>query len=82
MSCRQFVNTPEVKLGHTRAAAFVHTDVMKGPTNKLVQNRTEIRARKAKRGKFARLVERFRNATDTKEAKRLGDKLGAMIFGN
>ncbi len=30
---------------------------------------------------FFRLAKRFRNATRTKEAKRLGDKLGRMVFG-
>jgi len=54
---------------------------MKVPSNMLVQSRTGIRIRKAKQRKFARLVEHFRNASDTKEAKRLGDKLGGMIFG-
>jgi hypothetical protein len=30
---------------------------------------------------FLKLVERFRNAADAKEAQRLGDKLGRMVFG-
>jgi hypothetical protein len=28
------------------------------------------------------LAEHFRKATDPKEAKRLGDKLGRMVFGS
>jgi hypothetical protein len=30
---------------------------------------------------FFDLAERFRNETDPEEAKRLGDKLGQMVFG-
>jgi hypothetical protein len=30
---------------------------------------------------FFELAERFRNATDPEEAKRLGDELGRMVFG-
>jgi hypothetical protein len=30
--------------------------------------------------KFMELAKRLRNTTDPKEAKRLGDKLGRMIF--
>jgi len=69
------------RCGTHTLATLVHTDGMKVPTDKLVPSRTGIRIRKGKQRKFARLVERFRNAPDTKEAKRLGDKLGGMIFG-
>ncbi len=40
-----------------------------------------IEAEKRKHQKFFDLAERFRNAIDQKEAKRLGDKLGRMVFG-
>ncbi len=40
-----------------------------------------IKAEKRKQQEFFRLAERFRNATDPEEAKRLGDELGRMIFG-
>ena len=40
-----------------------------------------IEAEKRKQQDFFELAERFRSATDPKEAKRLGDKLGRMVFG-
>ena len=40
-----------------------------------------IEAEKRKQREFFELAELFRNATDPKEAKRLGDKLGRMVFG-
>ena len=41
-----------------------------------------IEAEKRRQQEFFDLAERFRNATDPEEAKRLGDKLGRMVFGN
>jgi hypothetical protein len=41
-----------------------------------------IEAEKRKQQEFFELAERFRNATDRKEAKRLGDELGRMVFGS
>jgi hypothetical protein len=41
-----------------------------------------IEAEKRKQQEFFELAERFRNATDPKEAKRLGDELGRMVFGS
>lgn len=38
-------------------------------------------AEKRKQQEFFELAERFRDATDPQEAKRLGDKLGRMVFG-
>jgi len=43
--------------------------------------RHDIRAKKRKQQKFFELAERFRNTKNPKEAKRLGDELGRMIFG-
>src|SRR5882724_8650017 len=40
-----------------------------------------IEAEKQKQQSFFDLAERFRNAADQKEAKRLGDELGRMVFG-
>ena len=40
-----------------------------------------MEAQKRKQQQFFELAERFRNATDEKEAKRLGDELGRMVFG-
>jgi hypothetical protein len=46
----------------------------------LIENGLE--AEKAKQQEFVQLAQSFRNAKDPKEAKRLGDKLGRMIFGD
>jgi hypothetical protein len=40
-----------------------------------------IEAEKRKQQEFFELAERFRNATDPEEAKRLGDELRRMVFG-
>jgi predicted DNA-binding ribbon-helix-helix protein len=41
-----------------------------------------IEGEKRKQQEFFRLAERFRNATEPAEAKRLGDELGRMVFGD
>jgi hypothetical protein len=41
-----------------------------------------IEAEKRKQEEFFELAEKFRNAKDPEEAKRLGDKLGRMVFGS
>jgi hypothetical protein len=41
-----------------------------------------IEAEKRKQQEFFELAGRFRNATDPKEAERLGDELGRMVFGS
>jgi len=56
----------------------VHIGVV-SPANKIVRH--GIKAEKRKQQEFFKLAERFRNATDPKEAKRLGDELGRMVFG-
>jgi hypothetical protein len=40
-----------------------------------------IEARKQKEKTFFELAERFRGASDPKEAKQLGDELGRLVFG-
>ena len=40
-----------------------------------------IRAELEKQKEFFELAERFRNATDPEEVKRLGDRMGRMVFG-
>jgi hypothetical protein len=40
-----------------------------------------IEAEKHKQKEFFDLAERFRAATDPEEVKRLGDKMGRMVFG-
>ena len=58
-------------------------------TRKLSSNRllvelieNGIEAEKRKQQEFFSLAERFRNATDPEQAKRLGDGLGRMVFGD
>ena len=41
-----------------------------------------IAAEKQRQQEFFNLAERFRNATDPEEVKRLGDQLGRMVFGD
>ena len=60
---------------------LVHTDVMRSPKKKTSQRLPGIRAEEKERRELKKLVERFRTATDPEKAKRLGDKLGKMIFG-
>ena len=60
-------------------AYLVHTEVM-GLEKRTGQRRSGVRAEEAKRREFEKLVERFRNASDAQEAKRLGDKLGRPLF--
>jgi hypothetical protein len=45
----------------------------------LIENGIEAEERKQQ--EFFELADKFRNATDPDEAKRLGDKLGRMVFG-
>ena len=45
----------------------------------LIENGME--AEKRKQQEFFDLAERFRNATDPEEIKRLGDQMGRMVFG-
>ena len=46
----------------------------------LIENGLE--AEKHKQQEFFALAEQFRTASDPEEAKRLGDKLGRMVFGD
>ncbi|MGO9272493.1 MAG: hypothetical protein ACLQOO_20060 [Terriglobia bacterium] len=41
-----------------------------------------IEAEKRRQREFFELADRFRDATDPEEAKRLGDELGRMVFGD
>ena len=46
----------------------------------LIENGME--AEKRKQQEFFDLAERFRSATDPDEVKRLGDRMGRMVFGD
>ena len=45
----------------------------------LIENGIEAEKRREK--EFFELAEKFRGSTDSEEAKRLGEKLGRMVFG-
>jgi hypothetical protein len=45
----------------------------------LIENGIDVEKRKQQQ--FIALAERFRNEPDPKEANRLGDELGRMVFG-
>ena len=46
----------------------------------LIENGIDAEKRKEK--EFFDLAERFRTATDPNEVKRLGDRMGRMVFGD
>jgi hypothetical protein len=46
----------------------------------LIENGME--AEKRKQQEFFELAERFRNATDPDDVKRLGEQMGRMVFGD
>lgn len=76
---RQSVSLP------AKVAAQVRT---MAKTRKLSSNRmlvelieNGIEAEKRKQQEFFELAEKFREAADPDEAKRLGDELGRMVFG-
>ncbi len=50
------------------------------PANKIVPH--GIEAEKRNQQKLFDLAERLRHATDLKEVKRLGHRLGQMVFGS
>ena len=77
---RQSISLP------TRVAAQVRS---LAKTRKLSSNRmlvelieNGIEAEKRKQQQFFELAEKFRNTDDPEEAKRLGDELGRMVFGD
>jgi hypothetical protein len=41
-----------------------------------------MEAEKRREQEFFELAERFRSATDPEEVKRLGDRMGRMVFGS
>jgi hypothetical protein len=45
------------------------------------QRRYQIRGEEGKWREFRKVFELFRSATNSREVKRLGDKLGRIIFG-
>ena len=76
---RQSVTLPAKTAAQVRSLAKTRRLSSNRMLVELIEN--GIEAEKRKQQEFFELAERFRNATDPKEAKRLGDELGRMVFG-
>jgi hypothetical protein len=79
-SVRQSVSLPAKTAAQVRSLAKTRRLSSNRMLVELIEN--GIEAEKRKQQEFFELAERFRNATDPEEAKRLGDALGRMVFGN
>ena len=76
---RQSVSLPEKTAAQVRTLAKTRRVSSNRMLVELIEN--GIEAEKRRQEQFFDLAERFRNATDPEEAKRLGDELGQMVFG-
>jgi hypothetical protein len=79
-SVRQSVSLPAKTAAQVRNLAKTRRLSSNRMLVELIEN--GIEAENRKQHEFFELAERFRNATDPEEAKRLGDALGRMVFGN
>ena len=79
-SVRQSVSLPAKTAAQVRNLAKTRRLSSNRMLVELIEN--GIEAEKRKQQEFFELAERFRNATDPQEAKRLGDALGRMVFGD
>ncbi len=77
---RQSVSLPRNVAAQVRTMAKVRRCSANRMLVELIEN--GIAAEKHRQGEFFELAERFRNATDPEEVKRLGDQLGRMVFGS
>jgi hypothetical protein len=77
---RQSVSLPAKTAAQVRNLAKTRRLSSNRMLVELIEN--GIEAEKRKQQEFFELAERFRKATDPEEAKRLGDALGRMVFGN
>ena len=78
-SVRQSVSLPAKTAAQVRNLAKTRRLSSNRMLVELIEN--GIEAEKRKQQEFFQLAERFRNATDPQEAKRLGEELGRMVFG-
>ena len=76
---RQSVSLPANVAAQVRSLAKTRRVSANRMLVELIENGME--AEKRKQREFFDLAERFRSATDPKEAKRLGDQMGRMVFG-
>lgn len=77
---RQSVSLPAKTAAQVRNLAKTRRLSSNRMLVELIEN--GIEAEKRKQQEFFELAERFRNASDPEEVKRLGDKLGRMVFGD
>ena len=77
---RQSVSLPATVAAQVRTMAKTRRVSANRMLQELIENGVEAERRKQR--EFFDLAERFRAATDSKEAKRLGDQLGRMVFGD
>ena len=77
---RQSVSLPAKVASQVRSLAKHRRVSSSRVLVELIENGLE--AEKQKEREFFALADQFRNAADPEEAKRLGDKLGRMVFGS
>ena len=77
---RQSVSLPVATAAKVRSLAKARRLSSNRMLVELIEN--GIDAEKRKQQEFFELAERFRNADDPEVAKRLGDELGRMVFGD
>jgi hypothetical protein len=77
---RQSVSLPANVAAQVRSLAKTRRVSANRMLVELIENGME--AEKRKQREFFDLAERFRSATDPEEAKRLGDQMGRMVFGD
>jgi len=77
---RQSVSLPATTAAKVRSLAKTRRLSSNRMLVELIEN--GIEAEKRKQQEFFELAERFRDASDPEEAKRLGDELGRMVFGS
>ena len=77
---RQSVSLPANVAAQVRGMARARRLSANRMLVELIEN--GIEAEKRKQQEFFDLAERFRSATDPDEVKRLGDRMGRMVFGD
>jgi hypothetical protein len=77
---RQSVSLPAKVAAQVRTLAKTRRLSSNRMLVQLIEN--GIEAEKRRQQEFFELAEKFRSTKDPEEAKRLGDKLGRMVFGD
>jgi hypothetical protein len=77
---RQSISLPSGVAAQVRSMARTRRVSANRVLVELIEDGME--AQKRKQQQFFQLAERFRGASDPEEAKRLGDELGRMVFGD